>query len=587
MKHVRFKTWIQLLALYYLPVCLAQPAAFERSATELQDRCKALEGRLHSFLLGLSVLENTEHGLRDLPAQLQGLQGELDSARRELEGLHSIVQRKKETLRTDQDLTDSMRSQLADALTRQRQQLEEIDVRMRRNADYLAGIGTRAPQWREIYVNVKDIMGEPKAKERLNEAILEAIRALDGSGKPKSLADLPMPAHTQLPLQTQATAGSDGSPVRAGTSPIAFRLLLLIAGVALAITIWIIVSSLRQGAGQRSPAVRSKPHRTEASRLLAATIPPAVSTSVGTNRLLVAELRESKSQASFRERKTATSPLEPSTPMETSRLLAAELNSPTPLALFEEFKVSAGPSCKFTNALGMTFVHVPSTDLDFCIWKTRVQDYAQFATLTGRPVSTPQFPQAPDHPVVCVTWKDACDFCVWLTKRELEIGRLQGGWLYRLPTDAEWSTAVGLKQEPPGSPRQKCGQVKQHYPWGSAWPPSAEAGCFGLQPASSAAQLSSKPAHRRGTAAVEDYVPNGFGLYELGSNAREWCDDWADAGAEKKVARGGSWAWESCGPKQLLSSWRRFHPIGYSAWDLGFRCVLARGTLQLGSLATP
>src|SRR6202042_3228777 len=48
----------------------------------------------------------------------------------------------------------------------------------------------------------------------------------------------------------------------------------------------------------------------------------------------------------------------------------------------------------------------------------------------GRNWLNPGFAQTNDHPVVCVSWNDALEFCTWLSNQE--------GKKYRLPTEAEW-----------------------------------------------------------------------------------------------------------------------------------------------------
>ena len=50
--------------------------------------------------------------------------------------------------------------------------------------------------------------------------------------------------------------------------------------------------------------------------------------------------------------------------------------------------------------------------------------------------------------------------------------------LYRLPTDAEWSIAVGLDHETGDTPKDKNEKIKGVYPWGTQWPPPQGAGNY-------------------------------------------------------------------------------------------------------------
>ncbi|MDC0144775.1 SUMF1/EgtB/PvdO family nonheme iron enzyme, partial [Verrucomicrobia bacterium] len=132
------------------------------------------------------------------------------------------------------------------------------------------------------------------------------------------------------------------------------------------------------------------------------------------------------------------------------------------------------PPKAFTNTLGMKFVPVPGTEAAFCIWETRVKDYAAYAAASSGVDGnwkSPGFTQADTHPVVNVSWEDANAFCEWLTKKELAEGKIKAGQKYRLPTDAEWSVAVGLGRETGSSPEEKDGGIKDVYPWGKEWPP--------------------------------------------------------------------------------------------------------------------
>ncbi len=241
-----------------------------------------------------------------------------------------------------------------------------------------------------------------------------------------------------------------------------------------------------------------------------------------------------------------------------------------------------------TNSLGMVFVPVPPTTAWFCLYETRVRDFAAFAA-THPPLDGTNWNQAlyhgrtpvsagPEDPVVNVSWNDARAFCDWLTKQEQAAGCLPAGTVYRLPTDAEWSWAAGIgAQEAAGSPKDKNARLPGVYPWGRQYPPPPGAGNFADL---SALDFFTNWPHILGyrdgfvtTAPVGSFSPNSLGLYDLAGNALEWCEDRYAPGHDQRVLRGG--AWINCGPKSLLSSYREHAgPARYSV-ATGFRCVRA------------
>ena len=139
----------------------------------------------------------------------------------------------------------------------------------------------------------------------------------------------------------------------------------------------------------------------------------------------------------------------------------------------------------FVNSLGMRFVPVPIVSgatagqrVLFGVWDVRVEDYAAYAKAqesAGKKVDgswrTQDKDGVPcgrelDHPVVGVSWEDAQAFCQWLTEKETVEGRLAKGVRYRLPSDEEWSWAVGLPPEVGATPEEKNGKNSVDFPWG-------------------------------------------------------------------------------------------------------------------------
>ncbi len=244
----------------------------------------------------------------------------------------------------------------------------------------------------------------------------------------------------------------------------------------------------------------------------------------------------------------------------------------------------------FENTLGMKFVPVPITGgpadgkrVLFSVWETRVQDYEAFVKETKcewRPV---QFRQGTDHPAMNVSWEDAQAFCLWLTKREQKNAQLGPQDRYRLPTDHEWSCAVGIgaREDARALPQAKDQLIGDAFPWGREWPPAGRenyAGeeLLGLKLTEVYPFITPISGHKDGfmeTAPVGSFQANANGLYDLGGNAWEWCEDWFDKTQEARVLRGAAWA--HFDRLNLLSSKRSRGRIGMTLPPfIGFRCVL-------------
>ncbi len=258
---------------------------------------------------------------------------------------------------------------------------------------------------------------------------------------------------------------------------------------------------------------------------------------------------------------------------------------------FDQQIAGASKDRPFVNSLGMKFVPVPieggptsGKKVLFSLWHARVQDYEVFVKETKRAWPKAAFEQTQKHPAVQVSWEDATAFCAWITERERTAGRLGSNGHYRLPSDHEWSCAVGLGHQEDAAvpPAAKSSKLDGVFPWGLQWPPPKGAGNYAGAELQDALAIRKYPDVHGVIAGYEDgfettspvgsFAGNRFGLYDMGGNVWEWCEDWSDTDQKHRVLRGGSWINHL--EVLLLSSNRGYIAPLHRFNDLGFRLVL-------------
>lgn len=185
----------------------------------------------------------------------------------------------------------------------------------------------------------------------------------------------------------------------------------------------------------------------------------------------------------------------------------------------------------------------------------------------GRNWRDPGFRQSDDHPVVCVSWKDAQAYLAWLGRKT--------GKAYRLPSEPEWEYIAR-------------GSTKTSRYWGDDLSLACEYANVHDKETQSDHRFDWEPHDCKDgyseTAPVGKFKPNPFGLYDVLGNVWEWTEDClstnyinapADGSASvaedcpKRVYRGGGWS----GPALPRSGVRNGNQSNYRSQLLGFRVV--------------
>jgi sulfatase modifying factor 1 len=163
----------------------------------------------------------------------------------------------------------------------------------------------------------------------------------------------------------------------------------------------------------------------------------------------------------------------------------------------------------------------------------------------------PGFAQGDDDPVVCVNWYDAIAYAGWLSKKT--------GQNYRLPTDAEWEYAG------------RAGAATGRYFGDAPIREFANVRDRSKRLLYSAGQFFNEcDGGFSNTSPVGIFPPNGFGLYDMLGNVREWVEDCATISFADAPSDGTSQEAEPCMMRMMRgASWnsteRYLYTVGISA----------------------
>jgi formylglycine-generating enzyme required for sulfatase activity/uncharacterized caspase-like protein len=189
-------------------------------------------------------------------------------------------------------------------------------------------------------------------------------------------------------------------------------------------------------------------------------------------------------------------------------------------------------------------------------WKAVAQLEKVKIDLTAEPSNF----KGPNRPVEQVSWDDATEFCVRLS-RETRVA-------YRLPSEAEWEYACRAKTMSPFSFGSTINPDVANYDGSFIY------------------GKGSKGKYRQETTGVGIFPANQFGLHDMHGNVQEWCQDWwhdnYDGAPDSGIAwvtdrksdelyrllRGGSWRYN---PWLCRSANRFRNSPDYRLDNLGFR----------------